>query len=216
MREKLSVYKFKKIATESFKNGLRLHFDSILLFKNDSFPSAFQLSVLALEELGKSEWVEHYYYSSITNEGFPDKDFEQKWLYLLYNHPKKQLAFLFRWGVPFEFCDKFMEFVNSGQLDIKKQKATYVGLDRKGKTIDINNRISLPKQIKEYDAKQMISLLNDFLIDCCDMKSFYESRFEIKEKDELLNDSLYEKLNQWNHRSNLRKVPLFRTRMKNQ
>ena len=64
MREQLSIYKFKKIATESFKNGLRLHFDSILLYNNKSFPSAFQLSVLALEEFSKSYWVEHYCTSS--------------------------------------------------------------------------------------------------------------------------------------------------------
>ncbi len=215
MREKLSVYKFKKIATESFKNGLRLHFDSILLFKNKSFPSAFQLSVLALEELSKSEWVEHYYYSSITNEVFPDKEFEQKWLDALYIHKRKQKAF-FRWGVSLDYCEKFMEFVNSGQLDIKKQKATYVGLDRNRRKVDVNSRISLPSQIKEDEVKQMISLVNDFLIDCCDMKSFHEFRFDIKEKDEVLNDSLCEKLNQWNHRSKLRKLPLFRTRIKDQ
>ncbi len=210
MREKLSIYKLKKIATESFANGLRLHFDSILLFNNKSYPSAFQLSVLALEELGKSQWVENYYYSSITNTGFPDKDFEQKWLNLLYFHSKKQKAF-FGWGISRDYNEEFITFIESGKLELKKQKATYVGLDKNRKNINVNSRISLPKQIKETDAKQMISLLNDYLKDCCDIKSFYEYRFEIEEKDKLLNDLLYEKLNHWKYKSGLRKKPLFKT-----
>lgn len=92
MEQKLSIYKFKKLSSEPFKNGLRLHFDSIILSENSSFLSALQLSILALEELSKSYWIEHYYYSSITNEGFPDPEFEQKWLKLLFVHTKKHQA----------------------------------------------------------------------------------------------------------------------------
>lgn len=55
MKEGLSKYKFRKIAEESLKNALRLHTDSTLLFYHGSFPSAFQLSVLALEELAKAK-----------------------------------------------------------------------------------------------------------------------------------------------------------------
>ena len=36
----------------SFENGLRLHFDSILLFENKAYPSAYFLCVLAIEEIG--------------------------------------------------------------------------------------------------------------------------------------------------------------------
>ncbi|MFC2088318.1 AbiV family abortive infection protein [Calditrichota bacterium] len=214
MREQLSIYKFKKLATESFRNGLRLHFDSILLFKNESYPSAFQLSVLALEEFSKSYWVEHYYYSSITNDGFPDKDFEQKWLNLLYFHPKKQKAF-FGWGVSREYSSKFIESIENGELELKKQKATYVGLNKSRNKVDVNSRISTPLQIKKKDSKQMISLLNDYLKDMCDMKSYYEYHSEILEKDELLTDELNLKLNNWKYKSGLRKEPLFKTRLEN-
>ncbi len=214
MREQLSIYKFKKLATESFRNGLRLHFDSILLFKNQSYPSAFQLSVLALEEFSKSYWVEHYYYSSITNDGFPDKDFEQKWLNLLYFHPKKQKAF-FGWGVSRDYSSKFIKSIENGELELKKQKATYVGLNKTRKKVDVNSRISTPLQIKEKDSKQMISLLNDYLKDMCDMKSYYEYHSEILEKDELLTDELNLKLNNWKYKSGLRKEPLFKTRLEN-
>jgi AbiV family abortive infection protein len=213
MREQLSQYKFKKIATEAYKNGLRLHFDAILLFRNKSFPSAFQLSVLALEEFSKSYWVEHYYYSSLVNANFPDKDFEQEWLNLLYFHPKKQKAF-FGWGMALDYRSKFIRMIERGDLELKKQKATYVGLKKHKKVVDVNGRISLPTQIKEKDAKQMISLLNDFLIDQCDMKKHYECYFDISKKDDLLTEELLACLKKWRYRSGLKITPSFATRLK--
>ena len=70
----LSKYKFKRLAIESLRNAIRLHLDSISLFEIESYPSAFQLSVLAMEEFSKAKWLEHYIYSSETNEGYPDKN----------------------------------------------------------------------------------------------------------------------------------------------
>lgn len=103
-------------------------------------------SVLALEELSKSYWVEHYYYSSITNSGFPDKEFEQEWLNLLYFHPRKQKAF-FGWGLSRDYSSKFIKMVENGELELKKQKATYVGLRKHRRVIDVNGKVSLPTQI---------------------------------------------------------------------
>jgi len=71
----VSKYKLSRIAGESIKNSLRLHFDSILLFENGSYPTAFQLSVLALEEFAKATWIEHYVWSSEPNDAYPDEDF---------------------------------------------------------------------------------------------------------------------------------------------
>jgi len=213
VEEKLSIYKFKKLSTESFRNGLRLHFDSILLFNNDSFPSALQLSILALEEFSKSYWIEHYYYSSITNEGFPDAEFEQKWLKLLYVHTKKHQAFI-GWGWEMQYIDSFNKSLRDGSLDIKKQIATYVGLKRLKSKIETKGRISSPFSIKQADAKKMISVLNDYLLDRCDMKKFYDYHFDIKEKDEMLNDDLYDKLEKWEYHSGLRKEQLFRDKIR--
>lgn len=53
--KKLSKYKFKKLAEESLRNALRLHYDAMLLFSHASYPSAYHLSVLSLEELSKAE-----------------------------------------------------------------------------------------------------------------------------------------------------------------
>lgn len=213
MREKLTEYKFKKIATEAYKNGLRLYFDSILLFKNKSFPSAFQLSVLALEEFGKSYWVENYYYSSVTNDNFPDKDFEQEWLNLLYFHPEKQKAF-FGWGMSRDYSSKFIKMIENGELELKKQKATYVGLKKRRKVVDVNGKISLPTQITELDAKQLISLLNNYIKDQFEMKHHYEFHFDIAEKDALLTDELHHELKKWKHISGLKRTPSFAALLK--
>lgn len=214
MREQMSKYKFKKLIIESFRNGLRLHFDSILLFDNGAFPSAFQLSVLALEELSKSNWIEHYYNISIGGNGFPDQKFEQDWLKLLYIHTRKHKAF-FGDGISGNYTSKFIKFIKSGGLERKKQKATYVGLDKKGKQIDVNSRISTPNQIKENDAKQIISLLNDGLKNLCMEKKFHEPDLSITIKNELITDELLSKLKQWKYRSGIRRYQLLETKLKN-
>jgi len=203
MRKNLSKYKFKRIATESFKNGLRLHFDSILLYKNKSFPSSFQLSVIAMEELAKSYWVEHYYWSSDTNNNWPDEDFEQEWLKLLYLHHEKHKAF-FGWGMAYDYSPKFVEFVEKKQLELKKQRAIYVGLDRDKGKIDVNSRVSVPTRIKNKDAKQMISMLNDLLIESCETKLLQGFCSDIEEKDELLDKGLLIRLKKWKFRSGIK------------
>jgi AbiV family abortive infection protein len=202
-REKLSHYKFEKLSSESFKNGLRLHFDSIILFDNNSYPSAYQLSILSLEEFSKSYWIEHYYFSSIGNNGFPEKEFEQEWLKLLYLHPKKQYAF-FGWGDMYDYSPKFVAFVEKGGLEVKKQIATYVGLKKDKKNIDVNSRISVPGKISRNDAKQIISLINDYLKDICNLRYNQDYYTGIKDKDALINSSLVERLNIWKFKSGLR------------
>ncbi len=202
MTEKLSKYKFRRIATESFKNGLRLHFDSIKLFKTDSYPSSLMLAIIALEEFSKSNWVEHYYWSSITGS-FPDVEFEQEWLKLLYKHPKKQKAFL-GWGDAFEYSPRFIKSIENNELEILKQKATYVGLNRiKGK-VDVKSRISIPQKTNQSEPKKIISLNNNYLLEICERKKIQEIYFDIEEKDDLITDELYEKLKKWKYKSGLR------------
>jgi AbiV family abortive infection protein len=209
MSENLSKYKLRRLSTEAFKNGLRLHFDSILLFNNESYPSAFQLSVLAMEEFSKSNWVEHYYSSSITNNGFPDEVFEQKWLKLLYLHPRKQTAF-FGWSAALDYSPKFVKFVQDRKLELKKQRATYVGLDKIKSKIDIKSRISIPTKIKEVDAKQMISMINDHLSEICHRKMIQEIYFDLEEKDELITKELQLRLKKWKYKSGLRSTRWFK------
>ena len=203
------------MAAESLKNGLRLHFDSILLYRSKSYPSALQLSILALEEISKSYWIEHYYYTSITNTGFPDVDFEQKWLKLLYIHTEKHSAFV-GWGWSEQYQESFVEALRNGDIDKLKQTATYVGLERVNRRIETKGRISTPEKIKAKDAKKMISVLNDYLLDRLETKDFYGSAYEIQEKDDLLTEEVSIRINSWGHNSGLRKESLFKTRLKKQ
>ena len=201
-KEGVSQYKLEKIAVESLKNSLRLHFDSILLFENKSFPSSFQLSVLALEELAKAKWVEHYVWSSLTNSGFPDANFEQEWLQLLYRHPEKQWAFLAREA--FEYSPKFAQFIKDKKLEEKKQNATYVGLSKiKGK-VDVSSRVSTPAKIKEKDASQLISLLNHEFVEIFKNIEFNKTYFDIEEMDRAINDDTYSKLKKWPYKTGIK------------
>lgn len=203
MKSGLSKYKFKKIAKESLINALRLHEDSILLFKHSSFPSAFQMSVLALEEFAKAKWVDHYYYTSATNDGFPDIDFEQEWLKLLYYHPEKQFAFIGR--ELFEYSPKFVKFIKKRKLELKKQQSIYVGLERVKGTIDTDSRVSIPaKKIKEKDAKQLISLVNHEFIEVYRLIKLQGDYWGVNELDKVIDEDKYEILSNWPHKTGLK------------
>jgi len=172
--------------------------DSMLLHDCESYPSAFQLSVLALEELAKAKMVSHYYYSSITNEGFARADFEQRFLQLLYSHADKQFAFIGR-DIYF-YSPKFVRFIQEKHLDEKKQQATYVGLTKRGKRIDVAGRISTPERIKAKDSKQLITFLNDEFLWIHDHGDY----FGIVEADVMVHPDDHPFIWAWPHRSGLR------------
>ena len=202
MKEGVSHYKLVKIAVESLRNSLRLHFDAILLFKNKSYPSAYQLSVLSLEEFAKAKWVEHYICSSLTNNGYPDIEFEHKWLKLLYLHPEKQLAFIAReiW----DFSPKFVEFVKSRGLEEKTQSATYVGLSRLKGKIDTSSRVSLPSKIKVKDAKQLISLVNNQYLEIIKINDVQGDYFYSEGMNGLMSPKVRSELESWPYRTGLK------------
>lgn len=198
------IAKFEKLSTEVMKNALRLHLDSILLHNNKSYPSAFNLAVLALEEIAKSNWIDHYVYASITNHGLPepDGDEEQEWVKLLYVHTKKHFAFI---NIEYHELDsKFYEFVSANKLEYKKQKSIYVGFEREKGKINTKSRISIPKQIKAKDSKELISLNNDVILSHCKRNNLNGFYYGPHEKFELLNHELKDLLiSKWKKKSNL-------------
>jgi AbiV family abortive infection protein len=213
MKEKgLSQYKYKKIAGESLRNALRLHFDSILLYEYGSYPSAFQLSVLCLEEFAKAKWVDHCYDAMITNEGFPKESdpffnqhikFEQEWLRLLYLHPEKQFAFVAR--EIFDYSPKFVKHIRERKLEFEKQQAVYVGLERSKGHIDTDSRISIPlKKINQAKAKKIISLLNHEFMQIFNLIQQAGCYFGIYELDDLMNIDALQLVFLWPHRSGLK------------
>lgn len=208
MRKTLSAYKFKKLAWESLYNGIRLHEDSLLLFSNGSFPSSLQLSVLAMEEIAKAKWIDHVYYSSITNNGLTDPSVdkevkqEQKWLQMLYYHPRKQFAFISL--EIFQYSPKFVDYIEKKGLEELKQKATYAGLSKKGNKIDVNSRINIPLNTKIEEVIQIVSLVNNELIEMCDLNARQGGYFGIYELDVLIDEELKQRLKKFHFSSNLK------------
>lgn len=208
----LSKYKYKKIAEESLRNALRLHEDSILLYKHGSYPSAFQLSVLSLEEFAKAKWVDHCYDSEITNNGFPKKDdprydeyvkFEQQWLKLLFLHPEKQFAFIGREIT--DYSPNFVSKIQDKKLELQKQQAIYVGLERSKGKVDTSSRVSIPtKKIKQETAKQMISLLNHEFVQVHDLIVKNDVYWCIWEMNEIINETDHPILFRWPYKTGLK------------
>ena len=202
VRRTLSPYKFKRLAEEALRNSLRLHGDALLLHMHGSYPSAFQLSVLALEELSKAKAVSHYYYSAITNEGLPDAEFEQEFLLWLYSHTEKQYAFVAR--EMFDYSPKLVRLIKAKKLELKKQSATYVGLERIGKKVDVTSRISAPSRIKEHDARQLLSLMNSEFIQIFETVQSHGDYFGIEEADGVINPEEHQFLFVWPYRTGLK------------
>ena len=203
-RSTLSKRKYKQLALESLRNALRLLRDAIALYDRGSFPTAFQLAVLAMEEYAKAKWVDHVYDAAVTNEGFGGEEFEQSWLKLLYLHSKKQEAFA--WREYYEFSPKFLSAVSDGGLDRKKQAATYVGLPKKGKLVDVNARVSTPTSITQRDAKQIISLIAREVRDVYRLIERADSYFGIMELDEVIKSHEAMVAFSWKHGSGLKSL----------
>ena len=89
----MKVKKAAKIAALAFLNGIRLHKDSILLFKSHSYPSAYQLSVLAQEEIGKAFVIEDYIFYYHQNNKLLPKEYEKLLESVFTSHQPKQGAF---------------------------------------------------------------------------------------------------------------------------
>jgi AbiV family abortive infection protein len=129
--EEISLNKLDKMAGLSFENGLRLHFDSILLFENKSYPSAYFLSVLAIEEIGKAFLIEDFLWLSLC-DGRMEKEWEEKLLERIYFHTAKQSSFAQNFDSPIA-TNRFFKSLYKGELEILKQNSVYVGLVRNKK-----------------------------------------------------------------------------------
>ena len=157
----INLSKVDKMAGLSFENGLRLHFDSILLFESKSYPSAYFLSVLAIDEIGKAFLIEDFLWHSLC-DGRMGKEREEKFLELTYFHTSKQSSFA-RVFFPLS-TNEFFESLYKGELEILKQNSVYVGLARNNKKIDPKSRINNPLKINQMKAQKQITNVNDCLL----------------------------------------------------
>jgi AbiV family abortive infection protein len=153
--------KIRRIAVASFQNAVRLHEDAILLFKNERIPSALQMSALSIEEIGKYFMFEDAWWRR--TQGMSIQDMQQ-FLRGVYSHTSKQRWFASQ--VDTSFVSKpLLRILQTGKLENIKQKATYVGMLRKGKNINFDKRLASPKQTSRRRAEDFITMVNDYIIE---------------------------------------------------
>jgi AbiV family abortive infection protein len=153
---KLSTRKLNALQYACFQNGFRLHFDSVLLAKARSFASAFAISVIASEELGKAFAIAEITYHAGFDKALLHSHGTEFVRSLLSDHKLKQ-----GWFVS-SFFDIFRAkgVVRRYQvIQSAKNNAIYAGV-RKG-----NHQIVRPFLISASKAKQQIRTVNNALID---------------------------------------------------
>lgn len=159
----LTLHKIRRVATASFKNAVRLHEDSILLFNNERIPSALHSSILSIEEIGKYFIHEDVWWHNRI-EGKWSLQEIQEFLYKAYFHTSKQRWFANHADSPF-ISKPLLRVLQKGQLENIKQKATYVGLPRKKKNIEFDKRMNSPSSTSKRRVEGYITMVNDYLID---------------------------------------------------
>ena len=159
----INLNKVDKMAGLSFENGLRLHFDSILLFENKSYPSAYFLSVLAIEEIGKAFLIEDFLWHSLC-DGRMEKEWEEKFLERIYFHTAKQSSFARTFDSPIA-TSRFFKLLYKGELEIFKQNSVYVGLARNKRKVNLKSRTNNPLKIDQTKAQKQITNVNDCLLE---------------------------------------------------
>lgn len=199
----VNLDKIDRMAGLTFKNSIRLHFDSILLFNNASYSSAFFLSILALEELAKVYMLEDFLWHSRVEGRWGEKE-DRKFLNSIYFHKVKQNWFTSQF---FDMISKkFIKTIYSGNLETLKQNSVYVGLPKNKHKIDLKGKIINPLKISEEKAKNQITIMNDCLLELCliivkevgCMDSYYA--------EDVINESLVDEIeNKWEYISNVAK-----------
>jgi len=180
-----------KMAILSFKNGLRLHFDSFILFENKSFPSSVLLSVLSMEEFGKYFSLSSYVFYSEINES-RDEEFEKEYLSRLYKHPFKQSMIFGRDG--FKTSSENFRKASQRYYEDLKQQSVYVGYRRNKGEFLYKEGINNPDSINSTKAKEQLVFLNDLIINF--VKEQLDGLIELDEPEvnDLLNLNLFNRL----------------------
>jgi AbiV family abortive infection protein len=151
---KISYRKLDELGFQCFQNGIRLHFDSVMLFEEHSFASSFALSVIASEEFGKGFAIDEISFQARTGEGFHSED-EKTLRALLFDHKLKQgwfVSSLFGIVAPRQLLKRYQ------RVQTEKNNAFYVGV-RKG-----NHQIVRPFLVSKSKARDQVRMVNDGLI----------------------------------------------------
>jgi AbiV family abortive infection protein len=132
-------------------NAARLFLDACALYSERSFPTAYALAILAFEELGKVEMVDHVCFEAVLNDGsFRLKSDRMEHLFsrrMFYSHPNKQA-----WGIntPLKGRVPTVERLvdDRNTLERHKQDSLYVGFR--------DGRIRLPMRFGATHAYRQV------------------------------------------------------------
>jgi len=170
-KEVANVEKFNQLAGYAFENGIRFHLDSVQAYKNDSYATAYHLALIASEEIGKALMLEEYYFQHFFN-GWDEKDPHiKKFLESIFSaHRTKQKWFgrmandFLSDHPPLKPASVLVQSMMEGVMEEVKQNTTYVGLTKKGKKVDLNGKMVVPRLFAQPEkARKQITLNNDFM-----------------------------------------------------
>lgn len=112
--------KIVRMSILCYKNALRLHQDSIILFKQKSYPSANALSIIAIEEMGKYQSLsDALFYGYFEGGSEEEEALIADFMRNTYDHRMKQRVFLNQSWHNVTYADK---------QKLKKQKLDYDAL----------------------------------------------------------------------------------------
>lgn len=162
--------KINKLGIEAFKNAIRLHFDSIKLFQDGSLPSAYALSILSQEEIGKSFLMAEVMFQDVDSRGM-GTEYANIVLKSMLSHRTKQGWFSRQADDIFKYhgnkYPKIVQDISSGKLDEEKQNAIYVGVTKTNNKIDLlNGKVIVPvKRVKPQKVSWHITRVNDLIVE---------------------------------------------------
>jgi len=157
-----NIEKFNQLSGYAFENGIRVHMDSIRAYKDNSFATAYHLALLASEEIGKAMMLEEYYWQYHANGWSEEDPWTNKFLVSIFSAHKAKQGWFGRRAD--DFFSSHPRLMMEGAGEDAKQNSTYVGLTKKGKKVDLNGKMIIPRLYAQPGkAKKQITLNNDFL-----------------------------------------------------
>ena len=197
----VNLKKIERMAVASYQNALRLHEDAIMLFKKKRYPSAYNLSVHSLEEIGKYYWLDDFVYHSRIDGRMTIKE-EEIFIGSIYHHRAKQNMFSYD-NNPIDADKDILKLIHSGNLEKQKQESMYVGFSRIENKINLLGKISIPiKKVTGSHALKQITFINDFII--CHIAGLKKGAYweDVEEVANMLNYKLMNRLlKTWRHMS---------------
>ena len=152
MEKRINLNKVNHLARAALENGIRLHFDAIALYKKGSYSTAYFLSIIALEELGKAFLIDHFWWHSRI-DGRMEPEMEKDWMNIIYDHKVKQRNYAYFFDGPI-IESRVMNDIKNGAVEYIKQNSIYVGLGNNRREININAKINNPKNSVELKQKR--------------------------------------------------------------